>query len=124
MNQLKPELVLRLSLALTYFYSGFNLIISPASWTEFVPRWLETFLANLNFPLSAFLQIQGGGEILLALILIAWFASRRLVFGAALLSTIEMASILVFSGINLITFRDIGLLGVSSGILLLYRRSN
>ena len=112
MNRLKPELVLRLSLAITYFYSGYSLLTNPKSWTQFVPLWFKDALASINFPLTTFVQSQGAIEILLALIFVVWFAPRRLVRYAAFISTLEMALILIFTGIDLVTFRDIGLLGL------------
>ena len=124
MNRLKPELILRLALAATYFYSGWSLLISPTSWTQFVPFWLKEQLLSFNFPVTAFVQVQGAVEMLLALIFIIWFAPRNLVRYAAFLSALEMALILIFTGIDLITFRDIGLLGLSLGIFLIYRERN
>jgi len=124
MNRLKPELILRLSLAVTYFYSGFSLLTSPKSWTQFAPLWFKESLVNFNFPLTAFVQVQGVGEILVALIFVIWFAPRNLVRYVAFLSALEMALILIFTGIDLITFRDIGLLGLSLAIFLIYRERN
>lgn len=121
MNRLKPELILRLSLAITYFYSGFSLFTNPTSWTQFVPIWLKETLADFNFPLTAFVQVQGAVEILLALIFVIWFMPRNLVRYAAFFSALEMALILTFAGIDLVTFRDIGLLGVALTIFLIYR---
>ncbi|MEK7622013.1 MAG: hypothetical protein AAB415_02430 [Patescibacteria group bacterium] len=124
MNRLKPELVLRLSLALTYFYSGYSLLTSPKSWTQFAPLWFRDFLDSLNFPLTAFVQVQGAIEIIMALVFVIWFMPRRWVRYAAFLSSLEMGLILFFTGIDLITFRDIGLLGLSFAIFLIYRERN
>ena len=76
---------------------------------------------NFNFPVAVFVQVQGAVEMLLALIFILWFMPRNLVRYAALFSALEMALILIFTGIDLTTFRDIGLLGLSLGIFLIYR---
>ena len=70
------------------------------------------------------MQVQGVGEILVALIFVIWFAPRNLVRYVAFLSALEMALILIFTGIDLITFRDIGLLGLSLAIFLIYRERN
>ena len=121
MSLLKPQFILRLSLAITYFYSGWSLLTSPTSWTQFVPFWLKEQLMNFNFPVAVFVQVQGAVEMLLALIFILWFMPRNLVCYAALFSALEMAFILIFTGIDLTTFRDIGLLGLSLGIFLIYR---
>ena len=121
MNRLKPEFVLRLSLALMYLYSGWSLIASPKSWTQFVPFWLKENLAQISFPVTAFVQVPGVVEIIVALIFVIWFLPRRWVRYAAFLSALEMALILIFAGIDLTTFRDIGLLGASLAVFLIYR---
>lgn len=121
MNRIKPEFVLRLSLAITYFYAGYSLLTSPKSWTQFVPFRFKEALASLDFPITAFVRAQGAMELLLALVFIIWLAPRRWVRFAALLSALEMALILIFTGIDLITFRDIGLLGAALAVFLIYR---
>lgn len=120
MNRLKPELVLRLALAITYFYSGFSLLTSPKSWTQFVPFGFKQVLGQINFPVTAFIQVQGVGELLLATVFLLWFLPRWLVKWLALFSSLEMALILIFAGVDLTTFRDIGLLGVSLALFLIY----
>lgn len=50
---------------------------------------------------------------------LAWFSGIWGVRAAAIFSTLEMAAILLFTGIDPITFRDIGLLGASSTLLIL-----
>lgn len=122
LNRTKPEFALRLSLAVMYCYSGWSLFKTPTSWTQFVPLWLKSFLTDFNFPVAAFVQIQGVVELVFAAILILWFLPGRLVKWVAIISTIEMALILWFNGIDLITFRDIGVLGASFALFLLYQR--
>ena len=121
MNRLKPEFVLRLSLAAMYLYSGYSLLTSPKSWTQFVPFWLKENLAQISFPVTAFVQVQGVVEIAIAAVLLLWFLPNKLVKWSAFLSAIEMASILFLGQIDLVTFRDIGLLGASLAIFLIYR---
>ena len=121
MNRLKPEFVLRLSLAAMYFYSGYSLLTSPRSWTQFVPFGFKEVLGRINFPVTAFVQVQGAGELLIATVFLLWFLPRRLVKWLALLSTLEMILILTLSGIDLVTFRDIGLVGAFLTLFLLYR---
>ena len=124
MNRLKPEFILRLSLAVMYLYSGWSLITSPKSWTQFVPFWLKDNLTQIRFPVATFVQVQGVGELLIATVFLLWFLPRGLVKWLALLSTIEMTLILIFGGVDLVTFRDIGLLGASLAIFLIYRERN
>ena len=122
MNRLKPEFVLRLSLAAMYFYSGYSLLTSPRSWTQFVPFGFKEILGRINFPVASFIQVQGVGELFIATVFLLWFLPRRLVKWLALISTLEMGLILIFTGVNNVTFRDFGLLGASSALFLMYAR--
>ena len=122
MNRLKPEFVLRLSLAIMYFYSGWSLITSPRSWTQFVPLWLKDNLTQISFPVTAFVQVQGAVELLVAAVFLLWFLPRRLVKWLAFIGALEMALILIFGRIDLVTFRDIGLLGAFLALFLIYAR--
>lgn len=105
-----------------YIYSGWSLFKTPTSWTQFVPLWLKNFLTDFNFPITAFVQVQGVVELIFSAILIIWFLPGRLVKWVAIFSTLEMALILWFSGVDLITFRDIGVLGAFFTLFLLYQR--
>ncbi len=122
MNRLKPEFVLRLSLAVMYLYSGYSLLTSPRSWTQFVPFWLKEGLVKINFPLTAFVQVQGVVELVIAVAFLLWFLPRRLVKWLAFIAALEMTFILIFGRIDLVTFRDIGLLGAFLALFLIYGR--
>ena len=122
LNRIKPEFTLRLSLAAMYLYSGYSLLTSPKSWTQFVPFSFKTALGQINFPVASFVQVQGVGELFIAIVFLSWFLPRGLVKWLALLSTVEMALILTLSGVDLITFRDVGLLGAFGALFLLYRQ--
>ena len=121
MNRLKPEFILRLSLAVMYLYSGWSLITSPKSWTQFVPFGFKEVLGRFNFPVTTFIQAQGGVELLIAAVFLFWFLPRKPVKWMAFLAAVEMALILIFGQIDLITFRDIGLLGAFLAVFLIYR---
>ncbi len=79
-------------------------------------------------PINSYLQLQGTLEIMLAFVLLAWFFKPAVVRWAALLSTLEMAGILVLAFVPwsetnfLITFRDIGLLGGSLTLFIMLSR--
>lgn len=118
------EVALRLSLGAMYLYSGIDLIRHPGSWLWAIPLWLReiiTSVVNLNL----YIQIQGGVEIVFALIFLGWFFRKSLVRVAAFLATLEFAAILVlaffpWSETNfLTTFRDIGLLGAGVALFFL-----
>lgn len=118
LGRFRPEWPLRLGLGLMYAYSGFSLIRQPLDWQGFLPPWFAAFVGGV-MPLETYLAIQGAGEILLALVFLAWFLPRRLVLAAAVVAALEIAGILLFTGIDLITFRDLGLLGAALALALL-----
>ena len=126
MNLLKKNLSewsLRLGIAGTYFYSGYDLITHPKSWTQFVPHWFSQLVTSV-MPLDLFVQLQGAAEVLIALIFLAWFIPKSFVKIFALVSVLELFAILLFFGIDLVTFRDIGLLGAALGLFFLLSQQN
>ena len=126
-NKIDPLWPLRLGLGLMYIYSGYDLMIHPTAWHWALPYWLRGVITQF-IPLEGYLRIQGALEIGMALVLLAWFLRSAVVKWVALLSVLEFAAILIlafapFSEANfLITFRDIGLLGASSALLILLFR--
>ena len=118
LQRLQPLWILRLSFGLMYIYWGYDLFYHPKSWLWAVPSW---FTGNVSpiISIEAFIRFQGVVEFLVALLLLAWFSGTWGVRAAAIFSTLEMAAILLFSGIDAITFRDIGLLGGSAALLIL-----
>ena len=122
-NKLSPEWILRLSLATMYFYSGLDLMRHPKSWYWAI-RPLPQFVQQIinAFSIDLFLQIQGLIELAFALILILWFLPKTWTIIVALLTAIEMAVILVFVGLDAVTFRDIGPLGAAFALyVILYK---
>lgn len=122
-KKINSEWVLRISLAAMYAYSGLDLIRHPKAWYWAVrplPVFLQGAINSLGIDL--FLQIQGLIELTFAVILILWFLPKIFSMIVAVLITIEMALILIFVGVDGITFRDIGLLGASLSLyIILYK---
>lgn len=129
LNKISVEWSLRLGLGVMYLYSGFDLMKHPGSWHWALPYWLSQAIQKF-VALDTYLRFQGLVEILMALVLLAWFLKPKLVFWVALISTLELLGILILAFIPfkeanfLITFRDIGLLGASLALTgLLWRKS-
>lgn len=118
LKKISPALPLRLGLGLMYLYSGYDLIANPFHWYGFVPRWFSGSVAPV-ISLEQYLRLQGAVEIALGVLLLAWFLPGRLTRIAAAAAAAEMAGILLFVGIDPITFRDIGLLGATVALLIL-----
>ncbi len=103
---------LRIGLAGTYLYSSLGLLQHPDYWYQFMPAWFAHLL-----PISPllYLQIQGVMELLFILSLLTGVAMHW----TALLSAGEMASILLFYGLDGISFRDVAILGAALGLFFL-----
>lgn len=123
-EKLSPEWALRLSLGIMYLYSGLEIMFRPTAWYWAIPGWLKQVIVSV-VDLNVYLTIQGAGEVVFALVFLAWFVKPVIVKYVALLSTLEFAAILALAFLPwsetnfLITFRDIGLLGASAALLLI-----
>lgn len=118
-KKLSLEWSLRIGLGIMYLYSGWDLIFNPEHWLGFVPQCFSEFLIQFT-PIENYLKIQGFGEILIGFIFLAWFIKNVYVLRVAVfLAFLEIILILIFVGIDLITFRDIGLLGAMIGLLII-----
>lgn len=108
--KLKPTTVLRLGLALTLIYAGLHAFTDPTAWLGFIPAWVAGVIAP-----NVFLSLHAGLEIVLGLLLIF----KRLVPFASFLIFLDFLAILVFYGIDTVTFRDFGLLTAALALFLL-----
>ena len=106
-----------------YLYSGTDIIRHPTGWYWAVRQLPDVLERIYILPgINNVLFIQGIGEIFLAFLLLAWFLPRKFLQLAAAVSAVELASILLFVGVDSITFRDIGVLGAAVGLLLISLR--
>lgn len=118
LQKIKPEWPLRLGLGLMYIYSGYDLFYHPSAWIWAVPKWYARTVTSIS-SLEAYLRFQGVAELIIGLLFIAWFSGKWGVRAAALLAATEFLFILIFVGINPITFRDIGLLGAALALVVM-----
>lgn len=124
LSKLNPAWVLRASLAAVYAFSGYDIWKHPDLWTWAVyplPQWMRV-LINDNIGVYNYLKIQAAGELILAVVFVAWFLPRRIVRWAAVLAVLEMVLILWLVGIDAATFRDIGVLGAALALAAILSR--
>jgi len=117
----KPVWVLRLSLGLSYLYSGYDLFTHPTGWhwaLRPLPQFAQTII-NDTIGADLYLKTQGVAEMIMAFLFLAWFLPKAGVRVAAFLSALQMAIILIFVGLTLETFRDIPILGASVAVFLI-----
>jgi len=103
--------LLRVGLALTLLYAGISIFVAPLNWVGFVPEFIRVI-----YPAESFIIVHAVFDLLLGAGLLwgryLWFFSGLAFF--------NLASILLFYGVDDITFRDIGLLFMA---LALFTRS-
>ncbi|MEK7108572.1 MAG: hypothetical protein AAB844_00465 [Patescibacteria group bacterium] len=124
LSKLRPEWALRLGLGTMYLFSAYDIWKHPTAWYWAIrplPQALQVIINN-QIGLDRYLKFQAAGEFVLALVFLAWFLPRRFLRLAAFLAALEMALILVFVGVDGITFRDIGLLGAALALVALSYR--
>ena len=120
LQRIAPEWPLRISLGVMYLYSGTDIIRHPTGWHWAIRQLPDVLERIVTLPgINNFLFMQGIGEIFLAFLLLAWFLPRKFLQIGAAIVVVEMVSILLFVGIDLQTFRDIGLLGAGAALLLI-----
>lgn len=122
LNKLNPAWALRLGLGFMYLYSGSDLFYNPQHWYGFVPKWFSQAVTQVA-SVEAYLKLQGVAEMIIGVLFLAWFFGANGVRLAAGLAALEMALILLFVGIDPITFRDIGLLGAAIALLVMSSQS-
>lgn len=107
---LTPERVLRFGLGVVFLYAGIAAISDPTTWVSFVPAWISAILSPLSF-----LWIHAIAELILGVSLILGIYIPI----ASLAGALDLLSILVFYGIDAITFRDVGLFLAAIALFLL-----
>lgn len=118
----KPEVFIRLGLGITFLYSGYDIVFNEknrAIWEGYInslPDWMISAITSYT-TLETFLVIQGVTELIFGVALLLWFLPEKYIKIVALLISLKLAFILWFIGIDPVTFRDIGLLGMSLALL-------
>lgn len=116
------EWPIRIGTGIMYLYSGFDLFLHPNAWKWAIPPWLDEIISSV-VAINTYIKFQGLVEIVIALMLFAWFLKPVIVKYVALISALEMAAIILLAflpfkeSVFFIVFRDIGVLG---GSLALY----
>lgn len=113
MNNL-PLLILRLFLGVTFIWIGVYIWQAPEAWGGYIQPWA----ANLSpIPMRELML----GTALLDIGLGIWLLIGKTIWIPALIASLHLAIVLLTSGINAITVRDIGLLGATLFLFLHYK---
>lgn len=110
-----PVLILRLFLAINFIWIGVYIFQQPEAWGGYIQPWAK----NLSpIPIKELML----GTAIFDIGLGIWLLLGRMIWIAALIASIHLAVVLVTSGINAITVRDIGLLGATLFLFLNHRK--
>jgi len=96
--------ILRIGLAITFLWIGVLILQDPTGWGAYIQPWAVSLL-----PVSVEAVMYGAGilDLLLGVLLLAGV----LTWLGAVVGVVHLAIILIVSGVNAITVRDIGLIG-------------
>jgi hypothetical protein len=111
-HRIPSQWALRLGCAFVNFYAGYYLLTDPGRYHKFVPSWW-TAIANSLASVDAYLRVQGIGERLIASVLCGWFFPKWAVRAAAITLAVEMTLIIIFVGVDSVTFRNVGIMGAA-----------
>lgn len=101
--------ILKIGLAVTFLWIGVMILQNPEAWGGYLKPWA---LELLPVPLNEAMIGTGIADIVIAILLL----TKRLAWLAALAATIHLIIVLVTSGINEGTVRDIGLIAAAAAI--------
>ena len=98
--------ILRVGVAVTFLWIGLLIFKDPVSWTGYIGDWAQDLMV---LDAVAVMTLTGIFDMIIGL----WLLLDYKVWIPASLATLHLASVIVVSGINSITVRDIGLLAAS-----------
>jgi len=103
--------ILRIGLGITFLWIGILIFQNPEAWGSFMRPWATNLV-----PIDIVQAMIGTAilDIVIGALLICGFFTRL----AAFVGSLHLVIILVVSGINDVTVRDIGLLGASLALAL------
>ena len=108
------NLVLRLGLAFVFLWFGTDKFIHPDYWINaWMPVWFQEILSRFNIENLNFIYANGIFEIVLGL----GFLFNIFVKLLALLALLFLLSVIFSFGLNEITVRDAGLIGMALALL-------
>lgn len=93
-------LVLRLGLGLVFIYAGLDSLIEPESWAGYIPQFIFGIIEK-----NTFLTAYAIFELAIGLSLLIGIKLKI----ASFIAFLSILSILIFYGVDNITFRDFGL---------------
>lgn len=112
---LKPTLLIRIGLAAVFIYAGIHTLFNYQSWLGFAPSWIQSVLDP-----KIFLYLHAVFELVLGLGILA--GAFLPIFSLA--AFFDILAILIFYGVDEITFRDASLLMTALALFLMSSKKN
>ena len=109
--------ILRVGLAITFLWIGVLILKEPKLWGGYIQPWAQNLLV---LPLEKAMIFTAILDIVVGVLLLVDF----LTFYASILAAFHLIIVLVVSGINAITIRDIGLLAAAISLVVSTFNSN
>lgn len=98
--------ILRIGLAVTFFWIGVLIWRSPAEWATFIQPWAAKLISgSLVFAMQQTAILDMAVGVLLLVSPLVWLG--------ALLGALHLAIVLITVGVNGITIRDVGLVSAT-----------
>lgn len=112
---LNPVLILRIGIGGVLVYAGVSTIVNPILWIGFVPKWMTIFVSA-----ETFLVFHGAFSLLLGLVVLSGFMTPL----SSAIAFLNFLLIMIFFGVDEVTFRDFGLLAGALALFLLTYKPN
>lgn len=109
--KIKPSIFLILGLGFVFFWFGLDKLIHPENWIGYISPFLSSLIF---FNLNSFIYLLGFIELVLGILL---WTKWKLKF-ISLLISMHLLLIIIFTGFNEITVRDIGLLTMALSLFI------
>ena len=106
-----PYHILRFGLAITFLWIGILILQNPEGWSAYIKPWAAELIP---VPLKQAMI----STAILDIAIGAFLLTNILTGFAALVASLHLAIILVVSGINAITVRDVGLFASALALLM------
>jgi len=106
--------ILRVGLAITFLWIGILIFRNPESWVGFIQPWAMGPLEVLPISIQDIVLGTAFFDVIIGFLLLVGYFTWLV----ALLASLHLMMVLLVSGINAITIRDIGLLSATLAIFI------
>ncbi|HAV11511.1 MAG TPA: hypothetical protein DCX32_03125 [Candidatus Moranbacteria bacterium] len=106
-----PKYILKFGIGITFFVTGFLILLNPEGWALMIKPWA---LELLPVPAVSVMVTTAYFDMLLGI----WLMIEWKSWISYALASLHLAMVLAVSGIDEVTYRDIGLLAATLALLI------